>query len=128
MPGIGLMGRSILCRGYSNRWHERRLDRPPQRTDDDDPEAAGGRYLDAYLQEFAKVTRLSRATIELHKLTQVSCTVRGTVLYWGVDLLQILGANQNIGGNRVVITDESISVSQLLGVHVPGLPLQRLRL
>ena len=37
-------------------------------------------------------------------------------LHPGVDLSKILGADQNIGGRqRVVITDENMGISQLLG-------------
>jgi len=32
------------------------------------------------------------------------------------------GANQDIWGQRVVVTDESIDISQLLGEGVTGLP------
>jgi len=41
----------------------------------------------------------------------------------GVDLSKVLGENQNIGGEqRVVITDEGIGISQLLGGACPRCP------
>ena len=43
-------------------------------------------------------------------------------LITGIDLSKTLGGNQNIEEQRVEKTDETIGVSQLLGVTCPGCP------
>ena len=56
-------------------------------------------------------------------LIGVHCKKRYINLYTGVDLSTILGANQNIGGQKVVKSDKCMGISQLLGDTCPGCPL-----